>query len=782
MQLTDAPGGFTFSPDSTHDLIVGLLDNQQVVRYHNGVGTVLIGSGGTISTDTGITPSAILIEANGDLLVADFDFSGMHPTDHHRILLYHPTGANLTPELINITATGSDGKPLTPTSMMFDYDGNLLVGAGPSNHDGSGVIEKFSRADGHLISVVASGVGLPSGLAFVPAQRSDLLISNFDDSSVDRYSEDSHVPVPGGVAPSSNGLFEPFGAAVAPDGSYYVSSSGIVDPNDPQNFTPGVIQHYAADGTFEGDVFGDFDGMDPSKIVFLINPGTLEFGPNGNLYVADLGTSPIIGTPAIYQYDPVTQTWDDAATLSLGFTPAGFTFAQDGTRDLIVGVLTDSKVVRYHFDPTTFQYTSQVLISSDPADNAVVPAQPVNASSILALANGELLIADFSLTVFDNGHHQILIYDPNNGNPTLSQFINLTTPTGDTVPGGAPSAPQPTAIAFDHDGNLLVAVSPDHGHHGAIEKFDIDSRQLISTEITGMGTQSSLSFIPAIEPAVVGRDLFYHNSPAFDTTGTAQTPMANADDNAIATDKSALLPGQTTTFDNYSSYVFGVNGVMIDIAGLTATPTLDDFIFKAGNTTDPANWNAAPAPISSSVRVGAGVGGSTRITLVWADNAITGEWLQVTVKTTLGLAADDVFYFGNAPGESGNDSDNTFVDVSDFAGAGQSEEFSQSGHDHGSLRLRSRPLRRCHGLLDCPGFQYDVFNRPQALHSASHGGQPGQLGGRIRACLDSSARGHQRSSSPHQRLRWHRSALQSWIALPMHPTWLMLRSRRVRLK
>lgn len=30
------------------------------------------------------------------------------------------------------------------------------------------------------------------------------------------------------------------------------------------------------------------------------------------------------------------------------------------------------------------------------------------------------------------------------------------------------------------------------------------------------------------------------------------------------------------------------------------------------------------------------------------------EWLQVTAKTSLGLAADDVFYFGNAIGETGD--------------------------------------------------------------------------------------------------------------------------------
>ena len=61
------------------------------------------------------------------------------------------------------------------------------------------------------------------------------------------------------------------------------------------------------------------------------------------------------------------------------------------------------------------------------------------------------------------------------------------------------------------------------------------------------------------------------------------------------------------------------------------------------------------APTRITVRPGAGQDGADRITLIWADNAIRNSWLQVTVLATdaTGLAANDVFYFGNAVGESG---------------------------------------------------------------------------------------------------------------------------------
>ena len=59
------------------------------------------------------------------------------------------------------------------------------------------------------------------------------------------------------------------------------------------------------------------------------------------------------------------------------------------------------------------------------------------------------------------------------------------------------------------------------------------------------------------------------------------------------------------------------------------------------------------------------------MTLTWADGAIQKRWLQVTVlaNATTGLAAADVFYFGNAVGESGNTTANAFVNATDELGA-----------------------------------------------------------------------------------------------------------------
>ncbi len=165
---------------------------------------------------------------------------------------------------------------------------------------------------------------------------------------------------------------------------------------------------------------------------------------------------------------------------------------------------------------------------------------------------------------------------------------------------------------------------------------------------------------------VMGRYVFYNNSAWDDNDPNATA----ADDNAIATDKTALLAGDTATFANYTSYSRGINGIMVDIAELPATPTLSDFAFRIGNDNNTDGWTVAPGPVSVTLRAGAGAGGSDRITIIWADNAIKNQWVEVTVLATAntGLGEDDVFYFGNAIADTGNRADNTYVNASDRLG------------------------------------------------------------------------------------------------------------------
>ncbi|MBI3838435.1 MAG: hypothetical protein HY288_10945, partial [Planctomycetia bacterium] len=193
--------------------------------------------------------------------------------------------------------------------------------------------------------------------------------------------------------------------------------------------------------------------------------------------------------------------------------------------------------------------------------------------------------------------------------------------------------------------------------------YDQQGSYPISVTINDVdGSTISATSTATVYSEVVGRELFYAGSPRYDLPGgsNGQTPNAFSDDNAIASDKSAYLPGSgAATFANLSSYDRGINGIMVDISGshpsITLADILNDFTFKVGNDNSPGTWTAAPLPISVTVRPGAGVGSSDRVELIWADGAIQQQWLEVIVKATAntGLAADDHFFFGSEIADTG---------------------------------------------------------------------------------------------------------------------------------
>ena len=210
------------------------------------------------------------------------------------------------------------------------------------------------------------------------------------------------------------------------------------------------------------------------------------------------------------------------------------------------------------------------------------------------------------------------------------------------------------------------AYTPPLGTLLSIGNAQVLSVTFTPVDLIAHGPAAATVTIDVVPSVVAGRHIFYNRS-AFD----GNDPAANAaDDGAIAPDKTALLPGGKGAFANYTSYSRGINGIMVDVSDLPGTPTASDFDFKIGNNNTPntpGSWATAPAPSSITIGPGAGVNGSDRITVIWTDGVIKKQWLQTTVKanTTTGLAADDVFYFGNAIGEVGNSAGDGRVTTAD---------------------------------------------------------------------------------------------------------------------
>ena len=270
---------------------------------------------------------------------------------------------------------------------------------------------------------------------------------------------------------------------------------------------------------------------------------------------------------------------------------------------------------------------------------------------------------------------------PPNGGTTLEGDVLFNLNALFQVAPGSEGEPinyfPPPSFIFQNDFEGLFlhevghAIGLAHPASGVQSVMSIDpaiyaniNRQLDTDDIAGV--QFLYGAAPEISNStVVGRFVFY-NQCAWDGNDAA----ANAsDDAAIPSDKTALLPGGLATFANYTSYRRGINGIMVDILGLPDPVGVSaaDFVFKTGNSQTPATWALGGAPTSVAIRPGAGVGGSDRITLIWADGVIQKQWLEVTVLATesTGLSAPEVFYFGNAIGETGNSSTEARVTSAD---------------------------------------------------------------------------------------------------------------------
>jgi hypothetical protein len=173
-----------------------------------------------------------------------------------------------------------------------------------------------------------------------------------------------------------------------------------------------------------------------------------------------------------------------------------------------------------------------------------------------------------------------------------------------------------------------------------------------ATDLAGSSPASNELAVTPPAPTIIANSVFYNGSKYDGQNGSSN----QTDTNAVTTDKQALLPGQTATFRNVTSYAKGINGVIIDVANLDNLPRFEDFSFKVGRDNNPSAWAVAPVPTYINVYPGRGPDGSTQITLIWADDAIRNEWLQVALLANdhTHLPADDVFYFGNLVGETGD--------------------------------------------------------------------------------------------------------------------------------
>ncbi|HUP81525.1 MAG TPA: Ig-like domain-containing protein, partial [Pirellula sp.] len=170
-----------------------------------------------------------------------------------------------------------------------------------------------------------------------------------------------------------------------------------------------------------------------------------------------------------------------------------------------------------------------------------------------------------------------------------------------------------------------------------------------ATDDGGLSSLVSFSFSNFL--TVIGGQIYYKGSDFDTSTGISS---------ALDLSKTLLRPSaisKTTSFENVSNYTLGINGMVLDLNGVSITSlSASDFMFRvapagSGGIVTPSSWDSAPAP--TLIYIQPKGPSAFRIRLEWADNAIQNTWLQIIVLSNVNTALQnpEVFYVGHALGE-----------------------------------------------------------------------------------------------------------------------------------
>ncbi len=230
-------------------------------------------------------------------------------------------------------------------------------------------------------------------------------------------------------------------------------------------------------------------------------------------------------------------------------------------------------------------------------------------------------------------------------------------------------------VDFDDDGTIWPTGTV--GASIALANVALDNNNGLNWRLSVLGTGSARNPIalpdpqppvlyqladigsPGQVPAItsIGNTKVYYKGSSFSAGGT--NVAAALDPNKVVAQSNANP--QVLTYANLINTTRGINGLVLDVAGLSATSlTAADFVFRVSPTgvfdeaaNPPSSWATAPnnAPAPSAITV---IPGSpARVLLEWPDNAIANRWLQVQVLPTVntGLSSTQVFYLGHLQGE-----------------------------------------------------------------------------------------------------------------------------------
>ena len=345
--------------------------------------------------------------------------------------------------------------------------------------------------------------------------------------------------------------------------------------------------------------------------------------------------------------------YDNSGTLHIAplirLSVEGNSFTNTDSGEIVGGGNLDLRSLSFFGDGTATANVNVISSTFDPGD---MPADAgvFQVAGLYAQSTNFDFNIEFGGPIPGSGsgfHDQLDV----NGSVTLDGTnLNLS-----TIGGYVPTGGEQFVIVNKRSSGAVTGTFSGLPEGATISNFLGSGLDAVISYTGGTGNDVVITVEPV---GIFARHIFYNRS-GFDGT---------SDDNAIATDKEALLPGGTAAFENYISDPDGITGIMLDIGALSGAPQLSDFTFLMGNDNSPTSWLNAPAP-TLTIRAGEGGLGSDRVVFTWPDDSIVGQWLQVTVNENAAInLPGDVFYVGSAPGETGDSTFNALVNGFDFAG------------------------------------------------------------------------------------------------------------------
>lgn len=400
-------------------------------------------------------PTGLAVDGSGNIIIAD--------KDNSRVRKVSPAGIITTIAGIGISSYFGDNGPATgailngPSAVAIDATGNIFIADQNNNVirkiNTSGIITRFagnasSGFSGDMGPATASQLSFPSGVAVDPG--GNVYIADYANSRIRKVSTSGIISTiagkntsgysgDGGAATAAE-LYHPYAVMADATGNIYFSDCGN---NCVREISPsGIITTIAGNGSpaFSGD-------GGPATAARLCSPKSIVKDAGGNIYVADSGssrirkisTSGIISTFAGGFGDGVPATANSLNPLGLLTDAAGNVYVSDADNMRTCKINTSGTIIT----------VAGSLVCGYAGDGG--PA--TNAS--LSYPSGVVKDVGGNLYIVDKDNYRIRRVSAA-GIITTICGIGITGYTGDGGPATNATMNQPNHAAFDVAGNLYI--------------------------------------------------------------------------------------------------------------------------------------------------------------------------------------------------------------------------------------------------------------------------------------------------------------------------------------